>query len=199
MRRKMKTTLAIILFILVAMTAACSQVTTGSGEIATQEMDLNGFDKLDISQGFNVEVNQGDEFSVVIRVDDNLVAYLQVEKADDTLKIGLEGNRIYGAATLQAEVTMPSLTGLEVSGGSDATVNGTGDEISVDASGGSDADLASFSVLNANIDASGGSDVTINASGTLNVDASGGSQVYYLGSPTMGQIETSGGSDVDPR
>ena len=195
----MKTTLAITLLIIVAMTTACSQITTGSGEIVTQEMDLTGFDKLDISQGFNVEVSQGDDFSVVVRADDNLVEYLKVEKVGDTLKIGLEGDRIYTTSNLKAEVTMPSLTGLEASGGSDVTVSGTGEDITVDASGGSDADLASFTVVNADIDASGGSDVTINASGTLNVDASGGSQVYYLGSPTMGRIDTSGGSDVDPR
>jgi hypothetical protein len=195
----MKTTLAIFLSILVALTAACSQVTSGSGEIVSQEMDLTGFDQLDISQGFNVEVNQGDEFSVVVRIDDNIVEYLQVEKTGDTLKIRLEGNRIYDASTLQAEVTMPSLTGLEVSGGSVVTVSGTGDEISIDASGGSDANLTSFSVVNANIGASGGSQVTINASGILNVDASGNSHVYYLGSPTMGQIETSSFSGVDPR
>jgi hypothetical protein len=198
-RREMKNTLTLILVIFVLMTAACSQITSGSGEIVTQDMDITGFDKLDIRQGFNAEINQGDEFSVVIRVNDNLVEYLQVEKIGDTLTIGLEQNRAYGNATLQAEITMPALKGLEVSGGTDATVSGTGDEISVDASGGSDADLASFQVVNANIDASGGSDVTINASGTLNVDASGGSQVYYLGSPTMGQIVTSGGSDVDPK
>ena len=195
----MNKTITLILLIFVLITAACSQITTGSGEIVTQDMDLTGFDKLDISQGFNVEVNQGDEFSVVIRVDDNTLEYLQVEKVGDTLKIGLEGNRLYGASTLQAEVTMPLLTGLEASGGSDVTVSGNGGDISVDTSGGSDADLASFSVVNANIDASGGSQVIINASGTLNVNASGGSQVYYLGSPTMGLIETSGGSDVDPR
>jgi hypothetical protein len=197
--REMKTTTTLISLILVVMISACSQITTGSGEIVTQEMDFTGFDKLDVSQGFNVEVNQGDDFSVIIRVDDNLVEFLQVEKVGDTLKIGLEGDRIYTTSNLRAEVTMPSLTGLEASGGSDVTVSGTGEDITVDASGGSDADLASFSVVNANVVASGGSDVTINASGTLNVDASGGSQVYYLGSPTMGQIETSGGSDVDPR
>jgi hypothetical protein len=199
LEEKMKTTLAIILIILVALTAACSQVTTGSGDSVIQEIGLTGFDKLDIKQGFNVEISQGDEFSVVIRIDDNLVEYLQVEVVAETLKIGLEQNRIYASATLQAEITMPALTGLEVSGGSEAIVSGTGDKITVDASGGSDADLASFSVVDASIDASGGSQVTINASGTLNVDASGGSQVYYLGSPTMGQIDTSGGSNVDPR
>jgi len=195
----MKKLIVFFLSVLVVMTAACSQITTGSGEIVTQQMDITGFDKLDISQGFNAEINQGDEYTIVIRIDDNLLEYLQVEKVGDALRISLEQNRVFGISTLQAEVTMPTLTRLDVSGGSDATVSGTGDDISVYASGGSDADLASFSVVNANIDASGGSDVTINASGTLNVDASGGSQVYYLGSPTMGQINTSGGSDVDPR
>ena len=171
----MKTTLAIILLILVALTAACSQVTTGSGETVTQEMDITGFDKLDISQGFNEQVNQGSDFSVLISIDDNLVEFLQVEKVGDMLNIGLEQNRIFTTVTLQAEVTMPSLTGLEVSGGSDVTFSGDGDDIFVAASGGSDADLASFSVVNACIDASGDSDVTINTSETLNVDASGGS------------------------
>lgn len=196
----MKSLLIFVISVMVVITAACSGViVTGSGEIVTQEMDFTGFDKLDISQGFNVDVNQGDEFSVVIRADDNIVEYLQVEKVGDTLKIDLEQNRVIGVSTLEAEITMPALVGLVVSGGSDATVSGTGDEISVDASGGSDADLASFEVVNASVVASGGSDVTVNASGTLNADASGGSQVYYLGSPTMGQIDTSGGSDVDPR
>jgi len=196
----MKSLLIFVISVMVVITAACSGViVTGSGEIVTQEMDFTGFDKLDISQGFNVDVNQGDEFSVVIRADDNIVEYLQVEKVGDTLKIDLEQNRVIGVSTLEAEITMPALVGLVVSGGSDATVSGTGDEISVDASGGSDVDLASFEVVNASVVASGGSDVTVNASGTLNADASGGSQVYYLGSPTMGQIDTSGGSDVDPR
>jgi len=196
----MKSLLIFVISVMVVITAACSGViVTGSGEIVTQEMDFTGFDKLDISQGFNVDVNQGDEFSVVIRADDNIVEYLQVEKVGDTLKIDLEQNRVIGVSTLEAEITMPALVGLVVSGGSDATVSGTGDEISVDASGGSDVDLASFEVVNASVVASGGSDVTVNASGTLNADASGGSQVYYLGSPTMGQIDTSGGSDVDPK
>ncbi len=76
----MKSLLIFVISVMVVITAACSGViVTGSGEIVTQEMDFTGFDKLDISQGFNVEVNEGDEFSVVIRADDNIVEYLQVE------------------------------------------------------------------------------------------------------------------------
>jgi hypothetical protein len=179
----MKTTLILVLLFLGAMLVGCAQLTdTGSGNVVTHEEAITGFDRLDISEGFNVDISQGDEFSVVIRVDDNFEEYLQVGKDSD--------------ATLQAEITMPELVGLDLSGGSRASVSGSGEDIAIDASGGSGADLASFNVMNANVDASGGSQVTVNVSGTLNVDASGGSQVSYLGNPTLGVIDTSGGAQV---
>ena len=193
----MKNAIILVLFFLGVISVGCTQLTiSGSGNVVTQEEAINGFDRLDVNQGFQVAVSQGDTFSVVIRVDDNLVEHLQVVKEGSTLKIGLEQNRIYGSSTLQAEITMPELTGLELSGGSRISVSGSGEDIAIDASGGSGADLASFSVVNANVDANGGSQVTVNVSGTLNVDASGGSQVYYLGNPTLGVIDTSGGAQV---
>jgi hypothetical protein len=196
----MKHTAAIVLGVLVLMMVGCSQLTiSGSGNVVTQEMAITGFDKVDASHGFNVDISQGDEFSVVIRIDDNFSEHLRVEKVGSTLKLGLVQNRSFSNATLQAEVTMPELIGLELSGGSQVTVSGSGDDLTVDASGGSGADLSSFPVVNANVDASGGSQVTVNASGTLNVDASGGSQVYYLGDPTLGNIDTSGGAQVRSR
>jgi hypothetical protein len=189
-----------VLLIVAALLAGCGVVSiTGSGNVVTQEEAITGFDRLDVSQGFQVDVRQGDTFSVVIRVDDNLVDRLEVVKEGSTLKIGLEQIRSYSNATLQAEVTMPELVGLDLSGGSRVAVSGSGEDISIDASGGSGADLAAFTVVNANVDASGGSQVTVNASGTLNIDASGGSQVYYLGDPTLGVIDTSGGAQVQPR
>ncbi len=189
-----------ILLVVAALIAGCGVVSlTGSGNVVTQEEAITGFDKLDISQGFQVEVNQSDTFSVVIRVDDNFAEDLQVEKEGTTLKIGLEQNRIYNDATLKAEITMPKLVGLDISGGSRVTANGSGEDIAIDASGGSGVDLASFPVMNANVDASGGSQVTVNVSGRLNVDASGGSEVSYLGSPTLGGIDTSGGAQVRPK
>jgi hypothetical protein len=189
-----------ILLVAAALMVGCGLVSvTGSGNVVTQEEAITGFDKLDISQGFQVVVRQGDTFSVVIRVDDNLVDDLNVVKEGSTLKIGLDQIRSYENVTLQAEVTMPELVGLDLSGGSRVTASGSGEDIAIDASGGSGADLADFTVVNANVDASGGSQVTVNVSGTLNVDASGGSQVSYSGNPTLGTIDTSGGAQVRPR
>lgn len=191
-----------ILILLVAgvLMVGCGVVSvTGSGNVVTQEEAITGFDKLDVSQGFQVVVRQGDTFSVVIRIDDNLVERLNVVKEGSTLKIGLDQIRSYENVTLQADVTMPELVGLDLSGGSRVSASGSGEDIALNASGGSGADLAAFPVVNANVDASGGSQVTVNVSGTLNVDASGGSQVSYSGNPTLGTIDTSGGAQVRPR
>jgi hypothetical protein len=206
-----------------ALLAGCGLSTiTGSGDVITQEEAITGFEKLDVSNGFQVDASQGDSFSVVIRIDDNLVERLQVVKEGNTLKIGLKPGLSYNIlrATLEADVTMPELTGLDLSGGSHGTVTGfestsalvldlsggshavlTGSagDVTIDASGGSEADLSGFSVADASVESSGGSEVTVNASGRLDVDASGGSRVYYLGSPTLGTIEQSGGSTVAPR
>jgi hypothetical protein len=54
-------------------------------------------------------------------------------------------------------------------------------------------------VVDANVEASGGSEVTVNASGMLDADASGGADITYLGSPTLGRIEESGGGSVRRR
>ena len=238
----MKPKITLMLVVLVALLAGCTPVTiTGSGNVVTQEEAITGFDKVDASQSFEVDINQGEVYSVVIRVDDNVLPHLQVVKQGDTLNIGLKPGQFYSIrdATMQAEVTMPELTGLDLSGASHATISGfesakdlivdlsgssslrgdieagnasfdlsgssdvtltgSGGDVTIDASGSSDVNLAEFPIADADINVSGSSEVTVNPSGRLDVDASGASDVTYLGSPTMGVIDTSGSSTVNPR
>ena len=199
-----------------------STTISGSGNVVAQEYDLTDFDAVDISHAFNVDITQGETYSVIVKVDDNLVEHLQVVKQGNTLKIGLKPLQDFNVrnATMEAEVTMPALSAVEASGASDVTANGfestnafrvrlsgsstavlTGSagDLTVDVSGSSDADLAEFPVGDARVDASGSSTVTVNVSGRLDVDASGSSDIYYLGSPTLGNIDTSGASSVEPK
>jgi hypothetical protein len=235
-------------FLLVALLAACtlveeisSRVTTitGLGNVVTQEENITGFDKVDVSNAFKVDIRQGDSFRVVIRVDDNLLEYLDVAKRGSTLRIGLEPGRAYNIrrATMEADVTMPELTSLELSGATQATISGfesterldvdvsgasqlrgdieAGDarfevsgasqvtlsgsagDVTINVSGASTANLADFSVGDASVEASGASKVTVNTSGRLDAEASGASSVFYLGNPTLGNIDTSGASSVE--
>jgi hypothetical protein len=149
----------------------------GSGDVVTEEFPLTGFDKVDVSHAFRVDITQNNTFSVSVSIDDNLVEHLRVEKSGTTLKIGLAPNRDYVATHPTAEVTMPELTGLEMSGGSRGTITGFESTIglSIDLSGASslEGDIEAGDSL---VDLSGGSDLTLTGSGQdLTIDASGGS------------------------
>jgi hypothetical protein len=236
----LKTRTLIVFLLALPLLAACVRVSiTGSGNLVTQEETVTGFDKVTASHGFNVDVSQGDTFSVIIRVDDNILEHVDVSKKGNTLRIGLKRNRNYRLknATLEAAVSMPTLVELELSGGSHAsitgyistedfdadlsggshlrgdieaenaefglsggshlTLSGSAQDLKLDASGGGQIDLGDFSVVDANVEMSGGGWATVNVSSRLDVDASGGSHVQYIGNPTLGDIDTSGGSSVE--
>jgi hypothetical protein len=237
--KKIRTAIVILAAILLV---SCAQVTiTGSGNVITQDEALTGFVKVDISNSFKADITQGDIYRVVIRVDDNIVEYLRVEKDGSTLKIGLDPTRSYTIlnATMEAEVTMPELVVLDLSGNSEATISGfetpnaltfdvsgnsrlggdidggdskfdvsgnssatlsgSAGDLTVDASGNSEVNLTDFPGSNGSVNASGSSTVTVNLSGKLDADASGSSDIYYLGSPELGNIETSGSSNIQPK
>jgi len=148
-----------------------------------------------------------------------VVDKLRVTKTGDTLSMALDPG-IYTFMSLRAVVTMPNIEGLELSGGSRGSISGfvglasldldlsggshveaegSAGDLTVDASGGSTLDLENFPVHDASITFSGGSSGTISLDGTLDANLSGGSRLWYIGSPTLGDIDTSGASNVQKR
>jgi hypothetical protein len=227
----------IVLFLAVALLAACAPF--GSGRVVTREEAFTGFDRVEVGNDFKVEITQSDTYRVVVRVDSSFEQRLEVVKEGSTLKIGLKdegGGGGIQAGTREAEIAMPELSGLSLSGssdgtisgfkstvavdvglhgasslqgdieagdasfdaqgGSEATVSGSGQNVTVVAGGGSTIDLTKFSAVDANVSADGNSKVTVNASGNLDAVAGGNSTIYYLGSPTLGTIEETGSSEV---
>jgi hypothetical protein len=79
------------------------------------------------------------------------------------------------------------------------TGQGTGGNLVCDVSGASNLNLENFQVTDANMNLSGASHAVVNPSGTLTADASGASSLEYVGNPTMGAINTSGGSRVNKK
>ncbi len=97
---------------------------SGSGRVVSETFNIRGFSKIEVSHAFRVDIVQGDSYRVMVRIDDNLEQHLRVEKRGDTLIIGLKPLRGYNLrrATMEAEVRMPDLTGIEVSGASDVKI-----------------------------------------------------------------------------
>ena len=172
----------VALLALLALGAGCTPPITGvsgSGNLVTREERLSGFDMVDASHAFKVDIRQGESFSVVVRIDDNLLDYLILEKQGSTLRIGLKPNLSIRKHTAEAEVTMPELTGLELSGASRATVTGfdSAQPLRLELSGASHVD-GDIEAGDTRIDASGASHVDLQGSGAdLTLGASGASIV----------------------
>lgn len=155
---------------------------TGSGEVVSRELDFANFDRVEAGNAFRVDITQGDEYRVIIRVDDNMERYLDITQQGRTLNIRLEPGRLYtlSNATLEAVVTMPELTGVNLSGASHGTVTG------FDSGGSLDVELSGASSLRGDIN-----------TGNIRVEASGASQATLSGSGGDARINASGASRVD--
>jgi len=87
----------------------------------------------------------------------------------------------------------------DISGATTVQLEGSAIDIVVDASGASRAKLSAFLVDNADVTLSGASSCTVNLDGKLDADLSGASELEYIGEPTMGTINTSGGSSLSKK
>ncbi len=152
----------------------------GSGDVVSIEKDFTGFSKVDLSNAFKGTITRDDNFSIMIMIDDNLEEYLNVKVTGDTLKIYLDSDYNYRDETSEADITLPLLDGLYLSGASRSEVSGFM----------SDHDL--------DIHLSGASRVsgTIVAS-DADFDISGASKLELEGGGENLKVKASGASDVD--
>jgi len=253
-----KTIVAVLMAVLLTsglLVSCVGGVVRGSGNLDTQEFNFSDFSHVEVGSAFEVEVLQSDSYSVSVTADDNLFDYIKVSKQGTTLKIYLKTAQ-YTATTTRAEITMPQLRGLKLSGATRGTASGfsstenvdievsgassldmvdmsagdidfdisgasrvTGDiaardahfnvsgastvqlegsasDTVIEASGASRVELAGFTVNNADVNLGGASSGTVNLDGRLHADLSGASKLGYIGEPTMGTINTSGGSTL---
>ena len=203
-----------IMALVVSTSLGCISI-TGSKNLVTEERMFTGFTAVSAEDGFHVFIIQGEEFSITVTTDDNVMKQVTVSKMGSKLSLGL-GLGVYEDVVLRANITMPELDKAEfsggshlmaegfnstkfklsLSGGSHATLDGSADEMVASGSGGSHLYLGNFRVGDADVTLRGGSHATINIEGTLDAVVSGGSHLRYLGNPTMGNVQASDSSHV---
>ena len=163
-------------------TASCTlmpiNLTRGSGTLVTKSFDIADFDSVSASHAFALAITQGDSYSVQVTIDDNFADMLIVEKDGSTLKLSLEPGG-YTNVTQRAEITMPMLGGLRLSGASSAALAGFsgGMDFTGHASGASTI-TGDISAAKTVLDISGASRVTLRGeSDELDAKASGASKL----------------------
>jgi hypothetical protein len=108
-----------------------------SGVLVTEEYSLTDFSRLEIAF-FDAEIRQGDGYSVVLEMDENVLDHVQVASTGETLRIGLDPSESYRMDDIhmRAEIIMPALTGLSMDLVDDAAVGGfqSDDDLMIDLS-----------------------------------------------------------------
>lgn len=135
----------------------------GNGHQQTEDRWTTSFDEIKSSGAFEVYVASGDNYSVEVTAESNLLPYIITEVDGGKLKIRTQGiHNLHNTRPMEVYITTPVLNGLTLSGsGSIETEHFTGSKLGITISG-SGRITTSVDVhdLNANISGSGKIDVT---------------------------------------
>lgn len=148
------------------------------------EYDIDNFSGIDGSASFEIEVKQGDRFSVVVYADSAVKSKLLVEKRGRSLYLGMKPfSGLIWNKSPKAVITMPSLDSVQLSGASSMIAAGFRDEkrFTADVSGASSLEIDVIASM-ASFELSGASDITaVLESEKINIDMSGSSDIELVG------------------
>ncbi|MCK4664705.1 MAG: DUF2807 domain-containing protein [Bacteroidales bacterium] len=152
-----------------------AQLIKGNGNVISKERNVSDFTGIDVSNGFDVVLSQGNTENLTITTDENLHKIITSEVVNGILVIKCE-KKIKFTKTLKANITLKEINSIKVSGGGDVKTETklASDLLKLQISGGGDL-RANVDVIELNCAVSGGGDV--NLSGiikTFNSKISGG-------------------------
>ena len=169
----------------------------GSPTRVTQEYDLDDFTAVETGGAFKVNITQGDEYSVAVTTNENVAPYLRVEQSGGTLSLGLENLWNFRNVTLEAEITVPALRGVSLSGASHGTISGfsSDENFSANLSGASSL-RGDITAGDADLEGSGAARIELTGAGNdLRLHLSGASNAELGDFPVQGaDVEASGAS-----
>jgi hypothetical protein len=191
----------------------------GSGKAATEKREAAPFTKIHASGAVQVDVKIGDEPSLEVTTDDNIIAHIKTEVNDGVLTVRNDLGSFQSGLGVKVTATVKELTGMNLSGASHGNAAGiTGPTFAAEANGASKIKLAgTVEELTASCNgastihafdlpaqkvsarANGASRIEVTAKEKLNASANGASSIRFAGPPNVQTIMMSGASSVQAR
>lgn len=204
MRKAFSSVLIVFSLIMSMVLTGCSDG-VGSGKVITEKKDFTNFTSIEIGSAFEVNITRADTYSVTISADESLVEYIEANQTGSKLKIYLNPRHIFtdftlGKRVLKAEITMPSLYGLSISGASQGTVTGfnSSSNLDLEVSGATTCNLVQIQAGIVDGEVSGASRITGNLTASvMTMVVSGASSMELVGLANSLDIEVSGASRAD--
>ena len=184
------------------------EIIEGSGHVITTEREISSFSRIEINLGADLTLVQGDEKSLVIAGDDNLMDYIQTEVSGNRLIVSTPDNvSLRSSRPIQLTVGFENLTEIEVRGSSAIragnldlerlmiSFSGSGSTSLTGAVGNQTIIVRGMATINnldlvsqqVSIDISGNGTIEVNAEESLDVSVAGMGNIHYTGSPTITQ------------
>jgi Putative auto-transporter adhesin, head GIN domain len=178
-------------------------VIEGSGVAATQARDVAAFDSVELAGANNVVIRVGEDQSVVVQADDNLLDRVTTEVHSGALVIGNTPGNFTTRSPMSVEVTVPTLVALTLTGSGNIVVSGlaaeslnvslpgsgmltgsgTATRLQVSVTGSGNVQFTELAANDVQAAVDGSGSIFITVTGSLNASVSGSGAILYSGGP----------------
>lgn len=206
--------------ILAFVLASCNKdVIRGNGDTVTSARTVDNFNALNTSGSGKIFITYAPQITVTLKGYSDLLPKYVTEVKDNTLYLHYDEHTVVRNDNLEVYITMPSITALDMSGGT--TINAKGNFVHVPAfkifssgdagvsidsmqadaytiSSSGNSDIATLGIVckEADVEISGNGKATLSVSNKLNVNISGNGKVSYKGDPATVSSNISGNGSL---
>ncbi|MEO9020767.1 MAG: head GIN domain-containing protein [Ginsengibacter sp.] len=207
------------IFLLIASVAivSCNSI-SGNGNVSKEKRNLSEINTIRTSGSIDVEISNGNDYSITVENDENLIPYIVTEVDNGVLDIHYKSGYSIMNGHAKVMVTVPSIEKVATSGSGNITTNGTlenSGQIEFNTSGSGDI-KASVDAPSIKVKGSGSGDISlsgrtkdfecsISGSGDIkcnglqsenaDINVSGSSNVHVFASVSL-KVKVAGSGDV---
>lgn len=200
----MTTLIKFFAFALIALSMQCNMgsynTINGTGEVNQEDFNLDAFDKVSFSNGWDVEIVQSNQNRLSAEANQNLLEELDIENDNGNLKIGIKGNENIGKADKKSLTLYFNGKLKLVKASSGVTLSSPEqlifDDVEISSSSGSSVDLDVKTQM-LDCSSSSGSDMYLKISSTdVTASSSSGSKLEISGKSDVLTAKSSSGSNL---
>ena len=170
----------------------------GNGNIVTQNYEITSFDEVSVALPATVNFMVSDEYSCTVRVDENILEYLDIRVEEEKLKMNVSKNVQsvdLNPTEFVIEISAPTLKEVKVSSSGDFVflTSFSADKLEVKLSGSGNAIFskkATVTEMELKIAGSGGADCQMVKSNKVEIDIAGSGDIH-VGGGTVTKMDVS--------
>jgi Putative auto-transporter adhesin, head GIN domain len=208
----------IAIYAIASNSSSSSSTVQGSGVLVAESRAVPAFGSVDLAGSNNVVIRVGEEQSIRIYGDDNLIDRVTTDVDATTLVIGSQPGSYSTDSPMRVEVSVPSLRNLTLSGSGTVMVSGvkalrltvtisgsgvvrasgTTEQLDATVSGSGQAELGGVEARAVQAVVSGSGEIVVTATASLDASVPGSGSILYGGNPSDVTKSVTGSGEIIP-